>query len=483
MNKKIKKIDAIIIVALLIIAGIVFLRAGYIHPPGKPKTPHIEFEQDDKNNKLTVVYVSGDVLWINIEIQGECDPSSLTKYVLKGDEITNCKGKITLIYKPTQEVLGSWFFTEKEELPESPTLYNERTVDPEDEGPHYTKLMINREWWYYTVVFDSDSELPGWTLTVSFNHMARNDLFWEKPDLLIVVLHSPDGKEYGGIVERKRPLLGEYSFLKEPVLQASSSSKGFKVTFEDSYIQGKAPDWHVHVEGEDIDPKHDLVIDLQYFAPSPPIWIYSNKVVDKSRGSIASYIFTGCTVTGTVEIDRLPFKVKGVGHHEHTWVSSLITKGLIRGWDWCHITLDNGWNIYYSNYYFTPQFKSIETIKINPFASLIITTDKGETITRLGNVEVEILNSDKIFLSLNIPVETGVTAKTGPSQLLLQPYEINLVLNIKADNTYDHLWKRFVHVGMKIGRCTVYGEITWSDEDGDHDIDLNGVGTIWNMRH
>jgi hypothetical protein len=36
---------------------------------------------------------------------------------------------------------------------------------------------------------------------------------------------------------------------------------------------------------------------------------------------------------------------------------------------------------------------------------------------------------------------------------------------------------------MKIGRNTVTGEITWSDDDGEHEINLNGIGTIWNMRH
>ena len=35
-----------------------------------------------------------------------------------------------------------------------------------------------------------------------------------------------------------------------------------------------------------------------------------------------------------------------------------LLKPIIKGWDWCHMTLDNGWNIYYSNYYLTSQINT-----------------------------------------------------------------------------------------------------------------------------
>ena len=61
--------------------------------------------------------------------------------------------------------------------PESITMGYMRAVSPEDEGVHFDKLRISREWWYFTAVFDDEnSELKGWTVTISFNHMAYGDL-------------------------------------------------------------------------------------------------------------------------------------------------------------------------------------------------------------------------------------------------------------------------------------------------------------------
>ncbi len=478
MKLKLRKIDAIIIVALIIMAAYVFHKSGYIQNPLEEKTPDIKFLQDEENFRIIVTYVSGEVKWTDINISGDCDKSSLTTYVLKGDEITNCHGTITITYNPTGALLGTFIFKEKEKLPDSIMGGNERSVSAEDEGPHYNKLLVSREWWYYTAILNEG--LPGWTISISFNHMSRNDLFFEKPDILVVTLNGPNGEKYGSITDKERPILG---LLKDPALQATSSSKGFKVSFEDSYAEGKAPNWHVHIEGDYIDSKHDIEMDLQYFAPSNPLWIFSNRLIDKSEGKIASYAFMGCEVSGTVKIDGLTYKVKGIGHHEHTWASGIITKTLIRGWDWCHMKMGNGWEIYYSNYYLLPQTKSTKTSIVTPLSSLAITTNQGETFTKLNDVEINILESDKILLFLNLPKETKVTGKTSSTQLLLRTYNINLDLDIKADNVYQRVWKRLSNVGMSIGRATITGKISWSDEDGKHLVDLNGIGTIWNMRH
>ncbi len=487
MNLKLRKIDIIIIVALIIMAAYVFHKSGYIQNPLEEKTPDIKFLQDEENFKIIVTYVSGDVKWNDINISGECDKSSLTTYVLKGDEITNCHGTITITYKRNGAVLGTFIFKEKEKLPDSIIGGNERSVSAEDEGPHYNKNLVNkilvsREWWYYTAVLNEG--LPGWTISISFNHMSRNDLFFKKPDILVVTLNGPNGEIYGSITDRERPILG---LLKNPAFQATSSSKGFKVSFEDSYVEGKAPNWHIHIEGEHIDSSnHNIEMDLQYFAPSNPLWIFSNRLIDKSEGKIASYAFMGCEVSGTVKIDDLTYKVSGIGHHEHTWASGIILKALIRGWDWCHIRMDNGWEIYYSNYYLLPQTKSTKTSLINPLSSLVITTNQGETFTKLEDVDINILESDKSekkILPINFPRETKITGKTSSVQILLRSYNLKLDIDIKTDNVYQRVWGRLSNVGMSIGRATVTGKISWSDDDGKHLVDLNGIATIWNMRH
>jgi len=84
--------------------------------------------------------------------------------------------------------------------------------------------------------------------------MARNDLGWTKPDMLFIVLTSPQGARYGGVSEEKdhswRILIFERS-----CLQATSSDSGFRIHLKDSYVQGRSPNWHLHIEGDNIDIK------------------------------------------------------------------------------------------------------------------------------------------------------------------------------------------------------------------------------------
>jgi len=477
MKLKVRKIDAIIIVALIIIATGVFFKVGYIPDPINPKPPRIEFRQDDVNNRLIVTYVSTQVLWSDINITGDCDKSLLTKYVHQGDEIIDCQGTITIRYKDKPLGEGTWHFKQIENLPGSITN-GLRNVAPLDEGPHYQKLLVNREWWHYTAVLSMNCDLPGWTISISFNHMARNDLF-KNPDIFIVTLQDPKGKTYGGIIDRSRPL----GLLRDPVLTAEGSDSGFSVYFEDSYVKGKAPDWHVYIKEDEFESKDDLIIDLTYFASSSPIWLFNSRILDKSDGKTGSYMFTGCEVEGTIEINGLTYGVEGIGHHEHTWTSIAVLKSLINGWDICHIKLNNGWNVYYNKYYVLPQLKAATTLKFNPFSKVIITTDQGETLTILDNVDIEIIESDKLFLLLNIPTKTKVTAKSSFSQFFVEPYEINLEMNIDSNTEYVHEWRLPSYVGMKISRCDVSGSVSWKDDGDNFNIDLEGIGTIWHMRH
>jgi len=479
MKLKLKKIDAVIIVALIIIAGFVLLKIDIKPPIGEKETPNITFTVDEVNKKLIVESVSAEVLWSEIEILGSCTKSYLSTYVEEGDEITDCKGTITFIYKPNKEEIFSCKFAIKLKPPTSVVPGYEMVVSPQDEGAHYPdQFLVNREWWYYTVVFDEDSELAGWTATISFNHMALGDLFGTlKPDVLVVTLHSPDGKEYGGLINKRRGS----GLLFPPALVATSP--GVDVTYENSWAKGTAPRWTVHAEDKDIDGAHEIIMDLHYFAPGSPLWIHSGRELDKGSSKIADYVFMGCEVNGTVTLDGVEYNVDGIGHHEHSW-STGILRTAIKGWDWCHMTLDNGWNIYYSNYYLTRQITPTKTINLNPFATVIITTDQGDSFTKLEDVSIDITKSDKLFLLLKIPVVTNVTAEAKLlSQFLLKTYDVQINMNIVAENTYDHTWKLPSYIGMKIGRNTVTGSISWSDEDGVHSVDVNGIGTIWNMRH
>jgi len=480
MKFKLKKIDAVIIIIMLVIAGVVLFRVGYIEPE-KEHVPTIQLIQDDENNILTVLSVSERVLWEDIFVDGSCDISELGENVNQGDRITECRGTIVIVHKPTGVELSTWVFSPIPRLPSSLIPGNMRDVSPEDEGVHFDSILNDREWWYWTVVFSKDSELPGWAATIGFCHLAWGDLRGTfKPDMLVVTLHSPDGKEYGGMINKERGGVLGLGLFGDNTLEASTP--GVDVEYEDSWARGEAPIWHVHAEDNDIDEENEIVIDLDYFAPSPAYWTQSTRLVDKGEGCAASYVFFGCEVSGTVKLDGLEFKVEGIGSHEHSW-SPGILKVLIKGWDWCHMTLDNGWNIYYSKYYLSRQIVSTGTSKVNPISSLIITTDQGETLTPLENIDIIIKESDKLFLLLEMPTELGIIAKPKTlNQPLLKSLDIYLNIDILTDNTYEKTWKFPTYIGMKVGLNAVSGKIKWSDDDGDHEIELNGLGTIWHMR-
>jgi hypothetical protein len=314
--------------------------------------------------------------------------------------------------------------------------------------------------------------------------MARGDLIGTlKPDLLVVTLFGTQGETYGGMVNKKRYL----GIINSGTLIASSP--GVNVEFENSWAEGEYPNWHVHAEDNDIDNIHEIIIDLDYKANSLPLWTIGNRAFDKSKSSIANYLFTGCTVTGTVEIDGKVYNVKGKGHHEHSWSPHVVTKGSINGWDWFHMVLDNGWNIYMSNFYPTPQYISSKTPRINPFGTIIITTDDGETITELKNVDVKITREDsKIFPFVRMPADFTITAKPSLnplyfiSQSLLYGTNTVMDVDIEVKNAYNKVWNFPTYLGMKIGSCEIEGTLSWSDEEGEHQLPLNGKGVSWSMR-
>lgn len=425
MNIKLKKIDAIIVVALILVSGVFLSKAGYISLP---------------------LFESG----------GPSQEENVTTPPIK-------------VPTPPVSFIPSF----------------RKDVSPDDEGVHYAKIRTAREWWYFGAIFnDNNSELHNWTIAVSFNHMAHGDLLGTmKPDLLVVVLNGDNGESFGGMINKKR----YFGILNTGTLIASSP--GVNVQFEDSWAEGEYPNWHIHAEDNDIDKNHEIIIDLDYTTSSLPIWTIGTRAFDKSKSSIANYLFIGCKVSGTVEIDGEKFIVNGTGHHEHSWSPNAVSKGLINGWDWFHVTLDNGWNIYESNYYPTPQIISSKTSQINPFGTLLITTDCGESITELKNVDLKITGEDgSVFPFVKMPADFSINARPSlkpihiVSQALLYGTNTKLELEAEVKNSCNKIWKFPTYVGMKIGSCEIKGTLSWSDEEGDHQMSIRGQGVSWSMR-
>jgi predicted secreted hydrolase len=350
---------------------------------------------------------------------------------------------------------------------------------------HFSELRISREWWYFNAVFnDSLSQLKDWSIAVSFNHMARGDLLGtNKPDLLVVSVLGNKSETYGGM-ENKEHYLG---ILKEGTLIAGSP--GVKIQFENSWAEGSYPHWHVHAEDSDIDTAHEIVVDLEYTARSLPIWVLGPRAFNKSESEVANYVLLGCDVSGTVTIDGQIYTVKGTGSHEHSWTPNAITRLAIGGWDWFSFNLDNGWNIYAANYLPSPQAISGALSKLDPFGTLLITTDRGETITELKDVNLKITQKDeKVFPLVKLPAAFSINAdpSVNPlyviSQSLLYGTKTTLNGDIEITHATSKLWKFPTYMGMKIGYCTIDGTISWSDNDGDHEVPIHGIGVSWNMR-
>lgn len=373
-------------------------------------------------------------------------------------------------------------------LPTPPTSFVpaiRRDVTPEDEGVHFDELRVSREWWYFSAIFtDKNSALRNWSVAVSFNHMARSDLLGSlKPDLLVVSLFGANGETYGGMINKQRYL----GILNQGTLIASSP--GVNVQFEDSWVEGQYPTWHVHAVDNDIDTTHEIILDLDYTASSSPLWTMGAQAFNKTESELNSYVFAGCTVTGNVSIDGKKYFVSGTGHHEHVWTPHIITRATINGWDWFYVTCDNGYELYVTNFLPFPQSLSGKLSSLDSFGTFLLTADHGKTFTELKNVHFKTTKTDqRIFPFVKMPAAYSTDASPSfnsqyfVSQSMLYGSNLQVSADVAVPHAINKVWKFPSYVGMKIGSCTLDGTLSWSDAEGDHEIPMHGVGVSWSMR-
>ena len=404
MNTKLKKIDIVILAIVILVATIFFYKAGYI--PTQPSKPEPQLPLPDQN--LTT-------------------------------EIPN--------------------------PPPSLILPVRRAVTGDDEGCHYKSLLISREWWYFSAIFDSeDSELRNWGLVVSFKHLAYGDLFGRfKPDVLTIVLFDDRGNVYGGVTNERRGTLSAYS-------------PGVDLKFKNTWAQGEYPRWHLHAETGDVGDSRRITIDIEFNAKSPPLWIYSTRLFNKSNSRLASYVILGCNVSGRIRMDGKVYKVKGTGFHEHSWSPIFVRKSSLGGWDWIQIKLENGWIVYVSKFYPSSRILS----KVYPFGDLIITPD-GETLTEFRTFRLDTSAGEKIFLFTRFPNKYSILAKRSHN-ILLERIDLRLDLDIKTTSTFQKIWKFPTYVGFKIGGCEAKGSISWIENGETISLDLQGRGIVWTTR-
>ncbi|RKX44422.1 MAG: hypothetical protein DRP38_09420 [Thermotogae bacterium] len=407
MKIKIKKVDVAIMIITILVAFILFYRAGYVSPK------IVEEEHVESQPPLE-----------NFTVQRVPEP------------------------------------------PPSFIIPSRRTLTSIDEGCHYKSILVSREWWYFSAIFNESSDLDGWGVMVSFNHMAYGDMFGQfKPDILTVVLYDDSGNTYGGVTNAYRGTL-------------EATTPGVDVCFKNTWAEGKYPRWHVHAETRDVEyTEHTVVIDLDFFAHALPIWTFNTKLlINESDSKFASYVILGCEVSGQVTIDGKIYSVEGTGFHGHSWSPIYMRKFLIGGWDWIQVKLSNGWVLYISKFYPSPRVSA----SIDPFGTLLISTG-GDSITEFNIFDLEPKVSEKIFLFTRFPARYTLSAKK-THNILLERIDLRVNLDIKTTSTYQKVWKFPTYVGFKVGKCIVNGSISWLDGEQEISVDLDGEGSVCIIR-
>lgn len=305
-------------------------------------------------------------------------------------------------------------------------------LKPGDEGAHFNRLLPIREWWYFNVIFDkTDSELLNWSAMISFNH---GSYLLEKPDILFITLYDNENKSYGGMVNRKTDTL-------------QATTYGVNITFEDSWVKGLYPNWHLYVEDNDADLDHNIVLDLYFKALSLPYWMLLNTGHGSSRSLFGYYSINHCEVNGDITIDGTVYKVHGTGYHDHPWMP-FIPKGALGFWDWFSVHFNNGYHAFI--WMITPFGKDAFNSTTPRFCWI---TD-GQNFTDIKLFKIEYLEFENTSIpNFKRPKSFHLTSSSYPI----------LDLYLETKNMYEYIWKQTNNMkilAMWEGSCEVKGTIT-----------------------
>jgi predicted secreted hydrolase len=353
----------------------------------------------------------------------------------------NSGNKKTDVQIPTIE--GNTPISAEEQEPTPPGT--NRVIDsgrhillPADEGVH---KQSRREWWYFNVFFnDPDSDLQGYSMIVSFNKMKSFDMRFMRPDNLFILLFDDSGMSYNFDTLSKR----------RGTLQATSP--GVDVTFQNSWIKGAYPSWHVHV----VNDEKGFVADLDFTADFLPVWVEGNSAnLPIAKQIEGDYYVPRCKVMGNITWDGKQYRVGGMGYHDHVW-ENIFPRSISKGWDWANLHFDNGWEMYVSKFTLRTPFKlSFDSIIVSP---------NNRNITEFNHFDVTYTEtaSPKGLPFMYYPKKLHVEAKRD---------DMILKLDIEVYNTCENVWK-WARTGMFEGPCYAKGTFSWSD----YTVELNGYG-------
>ncbi|MEM0493318.1 MAG: lipocalin family protein [Candidatus Thermoplasmatota archaeon] len=311
-------------------------------------------------------------------------------------------------------------------------------LTPDDEGIH---RLAGREWWYYNVIFNRNgSDLPGWSLIISFNKMAPNDIRFVKRDNLFVILYDDKGSSYN------------FGMFDQPRGTLKMGKPGVNIKFKGSSAYGQYPYWSIHIENSN----ERFIADLNFTADFMPVWVMgrsSNLPIGRFTGG--NYYIPRCTVNGNIKWDEREYRVSGTGYHDHVW-ETIVPRFVTNGWEWFNVHFDNGWEMYISKF-------NLRTIRDRYAGAIVLSPDNRDLIEfnkfTLKYTEYKTLDD---IPSMVYPQRCYLEASNNV---------VTLKLNIDIYNTCKLIWKRS-RTAMFEGPCRVTGTISWSN----YNIELKGYG-------
>jgi hypothetical protein len=345
--------------------------------------------------------------------------------------------------EPSPSLHGNDPILFEEEPPTPPG--SDRAIDsgrhilmPVDEGVH---KLARREWWYFNVVFDDPhSELKNWSMIVSFNKMAGNDIRFLKRDNLFVILYDEMGTSYN------------FGTFNKPRRTLQMGGPGVDVQFEDNWAQGQYPHWQIHVFNEE----KGFTVDLNFTADFMPVWVIgrsSNLLFGKYFGG--DYYIPRCVVNGTIQWENKEYAVSGIGYHDHVW-ETVVPRVVTKGWEWFIIHFDNGWEMYLSKF-------DLRTLK-DRYAGAIVISPNNRNLVEYNKYT---------FTYTETVQAQDIPSIVYPKKCHLEADRDGVVLKLDIEiyNTCELVWKGS-RTGMSEGHCRVKGTMSWSG----HTVELNGFG-------
>ena len=354
-----------------------------------------------------------------------------------------------------------------------------------DEKEHFPCLM---EWWAAEAFFTSSEDKKKWSLKIAFTEWFENEkkigsisnmtLFDQNSDKYIVYYRRNDKQ------------------------RLKSEENRFYVKFEDSFMEGSFPQYHIFFKDTD----HNIKMDLKFQAESYPHWVAqhtTNGWLPMGLGVYRYGFIPKNLLTGIMNIHDKTYKIAGKGYFEHVWGDFDYDKPLypaalkktfktylklIRWWirereikipksitfstdnnpfgyDWVWALFDNGWSIFYGN--------SMFWIMDGPATGTLILTKDGKTYTEFGNVEAHYKKINYVDkFDFYYPTELEVTARKGNEKIYLY---------FKTTNTSREYVSKFPYakyhwIGLSI--CEMPGVAEGYYFDGKTETKLTGVCKI-----